>query len=953
MKKFIFCISLALTGLMTACVDKNQVVDEESKPNWLGESIYQELKNPTQLTGTFATYLRLIDDLGYSETLNRTGSMTIFPANDEAFQRFFASNSWGVSSYEDLTQAQKKLLLYNSMLKNAMLVGMLSNVYDSSTEGMEAGVAMKHETNVNVVDTIQHLIDGSQMPQGNIYWDNYRSTGIHLVSDATVPMMLHFTREHMLNNSIKVTGDKDQDNDFAILTGSEYEDGMAYVYGDQIIKSDVTCQNGYIHQMKDVIVPPGNMAQVLRSDNETSYFSRILDYYSAPYESPRVTEQYNAVALETGQQPIDMIYEMRYFTDDSNHPQGTYPDGNIINGTSKLKFDPGWNQYSPNSGSRSIGDVGAMFIPTDEAVETFFLEGGDGAYLIDLYGKHNAAGVVENTKANLKENIDSLFAQRPDILAKFLNNLMRPSFTATVPSKFTTIFSDANEYMGITTNTLQKTTDGKYDIKFANNGVIYKMNELIAPDEFRSVKAPASVYKDMHVMNWAVDDKTYLKVYFYFYLMAMKSTFAFFIPDDAAFKQYYVDPVSLKRSQPRALKFSYEADTTMVNGRQYVSGASVRVREYAYNPTTNTVGAALNNGRVINLAESNNANATAIYPLLIDILNYHTVVLEDIPLGVNKYYKTKHGGEIYLPNKSYQVNDVVMSGQQIDNGVDASRITAVYPEKNGTAFRINHVIQAPRNSVYKTLQDHPDRFSEFLDFCDKFSNSAWLRWAGISNTPNAFGTSEQDAYIIFTANRGTTAEGRNSCMDYNVKMFNTYNYTLYAPNNEAMKAAYANGLPTWDEIERMYNEYADETGAEAEKAQKKAKLMIDQMSDFARYHFQSVSIYADQQVEGGRFNSMSTNSMGLAIEMDVTGGSDKLYVSDGLKDAQGNHTHTVTVDNSNGKLTNLMCRDYWFDNDRTRATSIYTSSFCVVHEIDEALNSGQKFDYSALQIKKK
>ena len=124
-------------------------------------------------------------------------------------------------------------------------------------------------------------------------------------------------------------------------------------------------------------------------------------------------------------------------------------------------------------------------------------------------------------------------------------------------------------------------------------------------------------------------------------------------------------------------------------------------------------------------------------------------------------------------------------------------------------------------------------------------------------------------------------------------------------------------------------------------------MMIDQMSDFARYHFQSVSIYADQVVEGGRFNSMSTNSMGLSIEMDVTGGSDKLYVADGLKDAQGNHTHTVTVDDSNGKLINLMCRDYWFDNNRTRATSIYTSSFCVVHEIDEALNSGQKFDYSA------
>ena len=95
MKKFLFCISLALAGLMTSCIDKYEEVDADSKPSWLGESIYAELKNPNQerLTGTFSTYLRLVDDLGYGEVLSRTGSKTVFPANDEAFQRFFSSNN--------------------------------------------------------------------------------------------------------------------------------------------------------------------------------------------------------------------------------------------------------------------------------------------------------------------------------------------------------------------------------------------------------------------------------------------------------------------------------------------------------------------------------------------------------------------------------------------------------------------------------------------------------------------------------------------------------------------------------------------------------------------------------------------------------------------------------------------------------------------------------------------
>ena len=951
MKKFIFCISLVLTGLMTACVEKNEAVDADSKPSWLGGSIYQELKNPQHLTGTFENYVKLIDDLGYSEILDRTGSMTVFPANDDAFARFFASNDWGVSSYAELSQAQKKQLLYSSMLRNAMLIRMLSNV--SNGDEIDRDIAaMKHETNISVIDSVQFMLP-DQMPKNNSYWDDYRQDGIHIVSDATTPMMLHFTREHMLNNNITTKG---PESDFAVLTGSEYEDGMAYVFGDKIVKSDVICQNGYVHQMESVIVPPGNMAQVLRRDGETSLFSRMLDYFCAPYENATVTENYNAVALESGMQPIEKIYELRYFNSDQHHVQGTYPEGGIISSNQRLPFDPGWNQYSPNAKSgdvdRTIADVGAMFIPVDKAVEDFFCEGGDGAYLIDLYGRYTNS---QNTPAHLAENLDSLQAQRPDILAKFLNNLMRTSFSATVPSKFVTIFSkDANEYMGITLDNLHKKDGGKYDIKFANNGVIYKMDELIAPDEFRSVKAPASVYKDMQVMNWAVDDDAYLNVFFHFYLMAMKSKFAFFIPDDEAFNQYYVDPASLNHTQPRALKFFYAADTTYVAGQQRVTGASVRVREYAYNKETNEVEGQLNNGRVINLADDTNGNAKAIYPLLIDILNYHTVVLDTIPLGVNKYYKTKHGGEIMFDSPSqYNVGDRVYSGQQIDNGVDASLIEDVYPEKNGTAFRINHLIQAPRNSVYATLSKNPDRFSDFLELCNGFSNSAWLQWAGISITPNAFGNSEQDAYVIFTANRGNAASGRGSCLDQNVKMFNTYNYTLYAPNNTAMAAAHAAGLPSWDDVEALYNEYGDEQSAEADNAKKEAKRMIDQMRDFARYHFQSVSMYADKKVIGGTFNSLSTDNMGLAIEMDVTGGNDKLYVTDGLVDASGNHTHTVEVSADGGKLVNLMCRDYWFNGPSATATSVYTSSFCVVHEIGEALYSGQTFAASAPKRNKK
>jgi len=922
MKKIFFCVSLVLTGLLSGCVDKNELVDEDNKPSWLGGSIYGELKSPKQLTGTFNTYLRLVEDLGYAEIFDRTGSVTVFPANDEAFSRFFASNRWGVSRYEDLSTAQKKLLLMNSMLGNSMLVRMLSNAAGSGSS-VTPGGAMKHPTSMQVIDTIQHLMP-AQMPQNNKYWDALRGEkdGIYVVSDATDRMMVHFTREHMLVNGITTLGDE---SDFAIITGTPYTDGMAYVFGNQIVKGDVTCQNGYIHQMGDVIVPPGNMAQEMRDDGNMKYFSHIVDYFSAPYVNTSVTNTYNAWAEERGLPTIDKIYEVRYLNDDPHHRQVQDPNG--VRQDYVLKYDLGWNRYSPtadvDASELSLNDVGAIFAPTDQAMVNFFTKGGDGAYLIDLYGCYPGDA---NTEANLIANLDTLYAKKPGIINDFVRMLMQQEFTKSVPSKFITVTNDVQEYMGVTLDLVNKKEDGKYDIRVANNGVIYKMNTLLAPDKYQSVMAPTTVFPDMTVFNRAVEydkgETADIGLSFNYYLMAMKANYAFFIPDDEAFQQYYVDVTSLGKDQKRALKFSYDPSLTTTTRIKCVA--------YEYDPATNSVGDSLT---VVPVSQWKS--------LFVDILNYHTVVLgTGETFGQNKYYKTKHGGEICISGT--QPGATVMSGQQIDNGVDAPVIENVYNEKNGTAFRINQVIQAPVNSVSKTLQSH-ECFTEFYDMCDKFSNPQLLKWAGISDSTNAFGISEQDGYIIFDANRriDKSTVASNSCLDKNVKMFNTYNYTLYAPNNEAMKKAYADGLPSWDDVLAVYQQYEDDIDPQtllpntddARAAAARVKTMITRMRDFVRYHFQTVSVYADNVVESRKYNSLSTDALGLANEIEVTAdsGSGKLYVKDG----RGN-THVIDA-NDTTHQSNLMARDYWFDKTRRDATSIYTSSFCVVHELNEAL----------------
>ena len=95
--------ALSMSGLVYSCTDDYDLPDKT--PSWLGSSIYDYLNEKENFTNT----IRLIDDLDYAEVLGKTGSKTLFVANDEAFNRFYQKNPWGVKSYDDLTMSMKKM----------------------------------------------------------------------------------------------------------------------------------------------------------------------------------------------------------------------------------------------------------------------------------------------------------------------------------------------------------------------------------------------------------------------------------------------------------------------------------------------------------------------------------------------------------------------------------------------------------------------------------------------------------------------------------------------------------------------------------------------------------------------------------------------------------------------------------------------------------------------------
>lgn len=928
MKKLFVYVSLVCMAL--ASCSKDYFVPEDELPSWLGESIYEELKNPKSLDGTFNTYLRLIDDLGYAEVLSKTGSKTIFPANDAAFEAFFknGNNKFGRTSYEQLTESEKAQLLYSSMLDNAILVGMLSN-----DENNQQGQIVKHPTNISLVQSVQPLFP-QNMPANNKYFDYWKNNAksISALYDDTESPLVHFTGEYLLNNNMTVAG---ADNDFYVLTGRDYQDGDVYVFNRRVTKSNVTCQNGYIHQLDSVLVNPGNMAQMLREGNNTHLISRMLDYYAVPIKATDYLQSsYFDYMKNYG--PQDSLFAIRYFSKNSQRVKLNQRTGESLkNDQSLLIFDPGWNNYNPTlkGGSASDQDeIAAMLVPTDDVVADYFMH--DGAYIIQNLGVPGLA----NTKENLEQHLDAMYNNDQTVIAGMLNNIMQPYLSKTVPSKFSTVQNDAFEFMNITKDNLLRRADGKYDVSIANNGVIYKTNKFFAPELYNSVLGPSSVYTDMRIMNEMLSDHqtnagvpSNLGADMYYYLLSMKSKYALFVPYDGD-EFFYIDPATVNNSAleggMKALKFYFDSSAK--------GSFHVLVQRYNYNPDNNTFTIDPNVGPV-------NIDKKYFNSQIQDMLNYHTVVLENSKgLDGNHYYKTKHGGAIYVADGtgSHDGQSTVAGAIQTgSNALPAATVIDRFYENspkanitNGTVYKLNRPIQPAIYNVYKVLSAD-SRFEQFFQFCQEFNDEDVLTFAGVitDNDQAAAKQEKMSKYVVF---------GEND----NVNMFGSYNYTLYVPMD--MEEAYNNGLARWEDIKGIvanWEDYKDELGfATEEDAQKYVKTKLDAMRDFVLYHMQNNSVFADTRVASGEYQTFCTDNLGIAKKVGVSGGAGELT----LKDASG-RTQNVVV-------KNLLARDIKVSESKSgnddngnafNYKEIESSAFVTIHGIAKPLcyNSQYKF----------
>lgn len=655
--------SLTVAVALSACLFNFSACDkydlDETTPEGWGASIYSYL----QEDGHFNNTVRLIDDLDLKEVLAKTGSKTMFVADDAAFDRFYASNSWGVKNYDQLSLSQKKMLLLGAMINSSYQINSLSSI-----EGPVKGQCMRRLSSQTVFDTVS-VVNVQDLPNmtpesrvHNSTWAKFDGRGkVVLMRDMTITPMIHFIEEQMVNN--KITND---DYNFLYNYTTDRQPGDASVNGKQIVKQNIKCSNGFIHQVEDVVTPLQNMAELIASKPNVSLFNSLLERFCAPfYVGDATVEQYNYLF----NQNVDSIFQKRFFSEKSQNGRPLIVDDDNIVVKSYLKFDPEWNQYYsglaiPSANAALEKNMAVMMVPSNAALQNYW-DNEAGKVLKDQYGSW--------------ENVPN------DVIVELINNNMLSSFLESVPSKFGSILNDANDPMGV----------DKADIDsvwLGCNGAVYLTNKVYSPTSFVSVLYPAIVNETMKVMRWAVEKNQYNV-----YLNSLNSRFSFFIPLNNAMLEY-VDPASYGKNKTQLYRFHY--DPTLTN--------PVWASVYEYDMDTREVGDSVREER----------DEYQLKAKLKDILDNH-IVIGDVEDG-NTYYKTKAGTEIKVENVAQGVNGMTVAGSlQLDGSYsDPLRVSYIYDQTamgNGKCYILDkEPLMTTRKSVVDVLAEH-EEMSEFLN----------------------------------------------------------------------------------------------------------------------------------------------------------------------------------------------------------------------------------------------
>ena len=882
----------AAVGFFSAC-EKDVL---EGQPSWLGNSIYERLEEGIVVNGqkkSFNTMIRLIEDLDQKEVLSKTGSKTLFVADDEAFQKWFQTNSWGVRSYEQLSLNQKTMLMNNAMIRNAYLLELMANVAGNPPQ---TGLCMRRLTSATIYDTVYSMAP-QDMPvnamQNETFdvWKSYRERNktLKLFKDNTSAPMIHFLPRFMQKNNIT-------DADLEKLTnGQSNSIADSWINGHKVISTEQTCKNGYIYVVDGVIEPTQSMAEIIAHNPNTQLWAKMLQRFTVPVYDATHSREYNRINGTN-----DSIFTLRYFSDWAPLQSGS--NGMMIHVPNKddyvvpgrLAFDPGWNQYMYKNpmGYDLYYDAGAMIVPTDDAVRSWW--NGAGSGLKQEYGELDSLPIAT--------------------LAVLLRVHMLPSFIESVPSKFRSIVDDAKVELGITPEDVKESYMGC-------NGVVYVSDKVFPPSEFRSVVYPALASQSlMGVIYRAVKNYDYGP-----FLNSMESQFTMILPYNTGKsinpakpeQKYlqYLDPCTYGLPQQILYEFYFDTKSQIVCADRYIVTLDAEGRP-VWDGSSSMATVKCEQSHFDNSGIHTYSGTCIVQNRLADLVNNLIIIGR---LNANqKFYKTKAGSTIYV---DYQDDEHIhiAGGLQYKWGqrIDPIRTFDMTQgsKGNGVSYGTLEVPMTSDQSVFEVLKAHAKEDSE----CTCAADSAYrLFYELLQGDPTS-------TALLAGADGSYVCANNENDANKNIRIFDNYNYTVYVPTNEAIRKMIADQqLPTWADYEEYEND------------ERSSAFIAERIQSFLRYHIQDNSLYyqgptySNEKFETSKLNDQTRRFYPLT----VTSNAEGIEVTDQM----GRTAHVVREEG----LYNNPCREYWMAVSGTvkgvRGTrSLVSSSNAVVHQIDNTL----------------
>ncbi len=479
--------------------------------------------------------------------------------------------------------------------------------------------------------------------------------------------------------------------------------------------------------------------------------------------------------------------------------------------------------------------------------------------------------------------------------------------------------------------------------------------------------------ESMNIIRWMVNSdrdlgsNAFLNLYHYAVTEMPEADLTLFLPSDNAFKYTY-DPISFSSRCARVMRILYNGKSNF----PFVNGNTKTLNEDGitwyvlanYDVNTGLIG---RNQTFFGVTQTDLINRMRSMLLNHCIFNTSGNSIES---GSNEYFKTIGGAPVKVVRENGKVVKV-LGGFQLENereiqdatsasqGVMYCNVTDEQSMANGQSYILDSPIIPASRSVWSLLANVPRGFSgsqqseaegaaennpyqKFYELCDHpgIDIDEVIRKSGlVDETQYDLSNTSQIKKLNAAVARYSTFVEDNG-VDYNLSFLKNGDFTLFVPSNEAMDAAYIDGLPTWEDIIEDFENCNKDDDGNLIGAQDSIRLQTKIMAihTFIRSHFCFGTAFADQEWGGieERCPIVFADGHKNIIRAECPGNG-KMRVSE-----NGNTANVI--DEVNGRqVKNIFVSEYRCDFRVRKATSlnavtIDSQSYGTVHLIDGVLN---------------